>query len=148
MLFGSIGPACLAWPGLPTCPSSLPQASPVFIPPSCPCPQVAERVRVDPRVRVLERTNLRSLRLADLGCPPLDIVTLDLSFISVIKMVDAVGGWVGGASGLFCCACSLCPSDRPSLMKPAARLPACLTCAGVRCAGAGWRAGGAHQAAV
>ena len=103
-------------------------------------------MRVDPRVRVMERTNLRSLRLPDLGCPPLDIVTLDLSFISVIKMVDTVGGWcwpgclggwmgerVGGLEG----GCKplklwLRPSERPDLQLsvlnkpgPPPPLPAC-----------------------
>ncbi|KAI3435011.1 hypothetical protein D9Q98_003063 [Chlorella vulgaris] len=52
--------------------------------------QVAERVRVDPRVRVMERTNLRALRLGDIGGSPVDLVTLDLSFISVLKVLDAV----------------------------------------------------------
>ena len=86
-----------AWPGLPAPPACI-MPHPYL--PSHPAPsQVAERVRVDPRVRVLERTNLRSLRLADLGCPPLDIVTLDLSFISVIKMLDTVGGAVGRLDG-------------------------------------------------
>ena len=60
---------------------------------SCPlaCAQVAERVRTDPRVRVMERTNLRALRLPDIGGRPVDLVTLDLSFISVLKVLDAVG---------------------------------------------------------
>ncbi len=53
--------------------------------------QVAERVRTDPRVRVMERTNLRALRLPDIGGRPVDLVTLDLSFISVLKVLDAVG---------------------------------------------------------
>ncbi|KAL4425198.1 hypothetical protein ABPG75_009214 [Micractinium tetrahymenae] len=52
--------------------------------------QVAEKVRTDPRVRVMERTNLRNLRLPDIGGQPVDIVTLDLSFISSTKMVDTV----------------------------------------------------------
>ncbi|KAI7843482.1 hypothetical protein COHA_002958 [Chlorella ohadii] len=52
--------------------------------------QVAERVRTDPRVRVMERTNLRALRLPDIGGRPVDLVTLDLSFISVLKVLDAV----------------------------------------------------------
>jgi predicted rRNA methylase YqxC with S4 and FtsJ domains len=57
------------------------------------CPplrQVAERIRVDPRVTVLERTNLRALRLADIGGQPVDLVSLDLSFISVLKVLEAV----------------------------------------------------------
>ncbi len=49
--------------------------------------QVHEKIRNDPRVVVLERTNLRLL-------PPLpelvDLVTLDLSFISVLKVMDVV----------------------------------------------------------
>lgn len=45
--------------------------------------QVAERVRTHPQVTVMERTNLRHLRRADLpGGELVDIVTLDLSFIS------------------------------------------------------------------
>ena len=54
--------------------------------------QVAEKVRVDPRVTIMERTNLRHLRRGDLphGAAPLDIVTLDLSFISSLKMRETV----------------------------------------------------------
>jgi 23S rRNA (cytidine1920-2'-O)/16S rRNA (cytidine1409-2'-O)-methyltransferase len=54
--------------------------------------QVAEKVRVDPRVTIMERTNLRHLRASDLpeGAAPVDIVTLDLSFISSLKMRETV----------------------------------------------------------
>lgn len=49
--------------------------------------QVVEKIRNDPRVVVMERTNLRSLEtLGEL----VDLVTLDLSFISVLKVMDAV----------------------------------------------------------
>ncbi|EEH56328.1 uncharacterized protein MICPUCDRAFT_5637, partial [Micromonas pusilla CCMP1545] len=49
--------------------------------------QVAERIRVDPRVVVMERTNLRHLQpLPEL----VDVATLDLSFISVLKVLPAV----------------------------------------------------------
>jgi len=51
--------------------------------------QVHERVRTDPRVTVLERTNLRRLAAADLP-ERVQVVTLDLSFISVLKVLDAV----------------------------------------------------------
>lgn len=45
--------------------------------------QVAEKIRTDERVTMMERTNLRHLRLADLpGEKCVDLVTLDLSFIS------------------------------------------------------------------
>ncbi len=49
--------------------------------------QVHEKVRKDRRVRLLERTNLRTL--TDIG-ESVDMVTLDLSFISVLKVMDAV----------------------------------------------------------
>ncbi|CAI5517113.1 unnamed protein product [Closterium sp. Naga37s-1] len=45
--------------------------------------QVSERIRVDPRVVVMERTNLRHLSPSDLP-EKVDVVTLDLSFISVL----------------------------------------------------------------
>lgn len=49
--------------------------------------QVHEKIGRDPRVVVMERTNLRTLE----GLPELvDLVTLDLSFISVTKVLDAV----------------------------------------------------------
>jgi hypothetical protein len=45
--------------------------------------QVAEKVRTDPRVTVMERTNLRHFRADQLpGGGVVDLVTLDLSFIS------------------------------------------------------------------
>lgn len=49
--------------------------------------QVAEKIRTDLRVVLMERTNLREVR--DVG-EPVDLVTLDLSFISVLKVMDAV----------------------------------------------------------
>ncbi len=49
--------------------------------------QVHEKIRADERVQVMERTNLRELR--DVG-EPIDLITLDLSFISILKVMDAV----------------------------------------------------------
>lgn len=49
--------------------------------------QVHEKIRADSRVVVMERTNLREL--ADIG-EKVDLVTLDLSFISLLKVMDAV----------------------------------------------------------
>jgi len=49
--------------------------------------QVSDTIRHDPRVILLERTNLRELK--DLP-EKIDLVTLDLSFISVLKVMDAV----------------------------------------------------------
>jgi len=51
--------------------------------------QVHEKVRGDPRVVLMERTNLRHLDPAQLG-EQVDIVTLDLSFISLLKVLDVV----------------------------------------------------------
>lgn len=49
--------------------------------------QVHEKIRSDPRVCVMERTNLRYVD----SLPVLvDLVTLDVSFISVLKVMDAV----------------------------------------------------------
>jgi 23S rRNA (cytidine1920-2'-O)/16S rRNA (cytidine1409-2'-O)-methyltransferase len=51
--------------------------------------QVHEKIRHDARVTLLEKTNIRMLKMQDLGTP-VDLVTLDLSFISVLKVMDAV----------------------------------------------------------
>ncbi len=49
--------------------------------------QVHEKIRPDARVVVIERTNLRSL----MPLPEkVDLVTLDLSFISILKVMDTV----------------------------------------------------------
>ncbi|KAK9836127.1 hypothetical protein WJX81_003681 [Elliptochloris bilobata] len=64
--------------------------------------QVAERVRTDTRVALLERTNLRYLNPGQLpeGCL-VDLVTLDLSFISVLKVLPAVCGVLAPAGALL-----------------------------------------------
>jgi 23S rRNA (cytidine1920-2'-O)/16S rRNA (cytidine1409-2'-O)-methyltransferase len=49
--------------------------------------QLAPTLRADPRVRVLERTNLRDLRLDDLGGRAVDLVVADVSFISLRLLV-------------------------------------------------------------
>lgn len=51
--------------------------------------QVHERIRNDERVVVLERTNLRHMTANDLS-EKVDLVTLDLSFISLLKVIGAV----------------------------------------------------------
>lgn len=51
--------------------------------------QLAWQLRQDPRVVVLERTNIRYLKPEDLGTR-VDLVTLDLSFISLEKVLPAV----------------------------------------------------------
>lgn len=49
--------------------------------------QTHEKIRTDSRVAILEHTNLRDLR--DVG-ERVDLITLDVSFISVLKLMDAV----------------------------------------------------------
>jgi len=53
--------------------------------------QVAWDLRQDSRLLLMERTNLRYLTLAELP-HPVDLVCLDLSFISLSKIIDAVIG--------------------------------------------------------
>ncbi len=60
--------------------------------------QLHEKLRADPRVEVLERTNLRHVEPGDLG--PFGAVVADLSFISLTKVMSvlvgccAPGGWL------------------------------------------------------
>ncbi len=49
---------------------------------------LAWSLRTDPRVVTLDRTNVRSLSLADLGGEPADLVVGDLSFISLALVID------------------------------------------------------------
>ncbi len=51
--------------------------------------QVAEKVRTDARVTVMERTNLRHLEPGQLAYAP-ELVTLDVSFISLALVLGAV----------------------------------------------------------
>lgn len=51
--------------------------------------QTAHKIRSDPRVILHERTNLRHIT-KDIICESVDLVTLDLSFISILKVLDAV----------------------------------------------------------
>lgn len=51
--------------------------------------QVHEKIRADERVHVMERVNLRTVTPATLG-KQVDMVTLDLSFISILKVMDAI----------------------------------------------------------
>jgi 23S rRNA (cytidine1920-2'-O)/16S rRNA (cytidine1409-2'-O)-methyltransferase len=51
--------------------------------------QVHEKIRADDRVHVMERVNLRNVTVATIG-KQVDLVTLDLSFISILKVMDAV----------------------------------------------------------
>jgi 23S rRNA (cytidine1920-2'-O)/16S rRNA (cytidine1409-2'-O)-methyltransferase len=54
--------------------------------------QLAWTLRNDDRVVVKERTNVRTLDLAEAGEPPVDLVVADLSFISLRTVRDALVG--------------------------------------------------------
>jgi 23S rRNA (cytidine1920-2'-O)/16S rRNA (cytidine1409-2'-O)-methyltransferase len=60
--------------------------------------QVHEKIRQNPRLVIMERTNLRSL--ATVG-EQVDLVTLDLSFISVLKVMPAVTQLLKPGGGLI-----------------------------------------------
>jgi 23S rRNA (cytidine1920-2'-O)/16S rRNA (cytidine1409-2'-O)-methyltransferase len=51
--------------------------------------QLAQKLRVDPRVTNLERTNARTLEPADIGGPA-DLTVCDASFIGLGKLADAI----------------------------------------------------------
>jgi 23S rRNA (cytidine1920-2'-O)/16S rRNA (cytidine1409-2'-O)-methyltransferase len=53
--------------------------------------QLHERIRADPRVLVLERTNVRGIDAATIG-GRVDLVVADLSFISLALVADALVG--------------------------------------------------------
>jgi 23S rRNA (cytidine1920-2'-O)/16S rRNA (cytidine1409-2'-O)-methyltransferase len=53
--------------------------------------QLHERIRADPRVTVLERTNVRTVDEAVIG-GPVELVVADLSFISLTLVADALVG--------------------------------------------------------
>lgn len=52
--------------------------------------QMDFRLRQDPRVRLLEKTNARYLKREDLGGEPVDFVAMDVSFISAALVLPAV----------------------------------------------------------
>jgi len=56
--------------------------------------QLHHRLRRDPRVTCLERTDIRTVTLATVGGTPVDLVTADLSFISVTRAVPVLVGEV------------------------------------------------------
>ncbi len=59
--------------------------------------QIAHRLRQDPRVRLLERTNARYLKPEDVS-EPVDFVAVDVSFISATLVLPAVIGAARGGS--------------------------------------------------
>lgn len=60
--------------------------------------QLAAKLRGDPRVEVRERVNARDLTSSDLD-RPVDLITVDASFIGISKLIDAIARVIrpGGA---------------------------------------------------
>jgi len=61
---------------------------------------IAWSLRTDARVRVLDRTNVRHLSLEDIGAP-VDLVTADLSFISLTIVLPALSGLLTNGGDLL-----------------------------------------------
>jgi len=61
---------------------------------------LADRLRRDPRVVVMERKNARNLTLAELG-EPVDLVVVDASFIGLSKLLAAIAGILRPAGRLL-----------------------------------------------
>jgi len=55
--------------------------------------QLAMALRQDPRVQVFERTNARYFALPE-GMPPRDLLTADVSFISLTKLLPSFQTWL------------------------------------------------------
>ncbi|TDD20683.1 TlyA family RNA methyltransferase [Kribbella turkmenica] len=56
--------------------------------------QLVWSLQTDERVTVMDRTNVRTLTLADIGGEPVDLVVSDLSFISLTLVLPALTGVV------------------------------------------------------
>jgi 23S rRNA (cytidine1920-2'-O)/16S rRNA (cytidine1409-2'-O)-methyltransferase len=54
--------------------------------------QLHDRIRSDPRVRNLERTDIRAVTADVVGPDPVDVVTADLSFISLTRALPVLAG--------------------------------------------------------
>ncbi len=63
--------------------------------------QLAWKIRCDPRVLVKEKFNARHMQLADLG-EPIDLAVMDLSFISLTKVLPAVFAVLKPQGQLIC----------------------------------------------
>jgi 23S rRNA (cytidine1920-2'-O)/16S rRNA (cytidine1409-2'-O)-methyltransferase len=62
--------------------------------------QLLQRIRLDPRVEVMERANVRYLVPKDVGDRRFDIVVADLSFISLMMVASALLGLAKPAADL------------------------------------------------
>jgi 23S rRNA (cytidine1920-2'-O)/16S rRNA (cytidine1409-2'-O)-methyltransferase len=61
--------------------------------------QLAHRLRLDPRVVSCENLDIRDVTLATLGGTPVDMATVDLSFISVVRAIPVLVGEAVCAGG-------------------------------------------------
>jgi 23S rRNA (cytidine1920-2'-O)/16S rRNA (cytidine1409-2'-O)-methyltransferase len=62
--------------------------------------QLAWKLRCDPRVTVLERTNIRNVE-ADLVGAPFDLAVIDVSFVGLGKVLPSVAGLVREGGGIL-----------------------------------------------
>jgi 23S rRNA (cytidine1920-2'-O)/16S rRNA (cytidine1409-2'-O)-methyltransferase len=63
--------------------------------------QLADLIRTDPRVIVLERLNVRALKPEHVRGRPVDLIVADLSFISLLLVLPALAGVVDPAGSLL-----------------------------------------------
>ena len=108
--------------------------------------QLHERLRGDPRVRSMERTNIRDAEPSAVGAP-FDIVVADLSFISLCTVAEHLSALTQESSDLVVLIKPQFESDRASIgrggvvrnasvrEKAVARVVACLAASGIRAQG-------------
>ena len=108
--------------------------------------QLHERLRGHPRVRSMERTNIRDADPADVGAP-FDVVVADLSFISLCTVAEHLSALTRKASDLVILIKPQFESDRASIGRGGVvrdasvrenavdRVVACLAAAGIRAQG-------------
>ncbi len=63
--------------------------------------QLAWSLRNDPRVKVIERTNIRYFTLAELG-EPVDLITMDVSFISTRLIFPVIAHFLKDEGEIIC----------------------------------------------
>lgn len=63
--------------------------------------QLAWKLRTDERVRVMERTNIRGLKLADIGAE-LDFAAIDVAFISLSLVLPVASALLRGGGTIVC----------------------------------------------
>ena len=64
--------------------------------------QLVWALQTDDRVTVMDRTNVRTLTLEEIGGEPVDLVVSDLSFISLTLVLPALLGVVTDRTATWC----------------------------------------------